>query len=105
MAHQHTSSEELLAFALDKEALRPAARQHLDDCPLCQDQVALYRQITAYLELHVYRSQCPSATTLSYYCLPGALTDEEYRQVTEHLARCPCCTAELAESRRFLATP
>lgn len=105
MARQHVSPEELLGFALDRESLRPPARQHLNDCSLCRRQAALYQKIAAYLGPRLYRTQCPSATTLSYYCLPGVLTDEEYRQITEHLARCPCCASELAETRQFLAAP
>lgn len=104
MARQHIGPEELLAFALDRELLRPLARQHLDTCLLCQRQAALYQKIAAYLGPRLYRTQCPSAATLSYYCLPGALTDEEYCQVSEHLARCPCCASELAETRQFLVT-
>ena len=105
MARQHIGPDELLAVALDKESSGPVARQHLANCPRCRHQVALYQRLAAYLGPRLYRAQCPSATTLSYYCLPGALTDEEHRQVTEHLARCPCCAAELAETRQFLTVP
>lgn len=105
MARQHIGPDELLAFALDKEAFSPPARQHFDACSLCQHQAALYQKFAAYLGSRFYRSQCPPATTLSYYCLPGVLTDEEHRQITEHLARCPCCAAELAETRQFLTAP
>lgn len=102
MVCQHISSEALLAFALEREPLSTEARQHLADCPLCQQQVACSQKTAAYLISRIYRSQCPSATTLSYYCLPGALSEEEYSQVTRHLASCPLCAGELAESRQFL---
>jgi hypothetical protein len=102
MVRQHVSLEELQAFSLDGEPLSPAARQHLDSCPDCQQQVACLQQTTVYLVARLYRSQCPSASTLSYYCLPNALSEKEQRQVTNHLANCPLCLAEFAETRQFL---
>ena len=102
MVRQHVRLAELQAFALDKEPLSSVARQHLDGCPDCQQQVARYQQTTICLVSQLYRSQCPSSDTLSYYCLPNALTEEEQRQVANHLANCPLCLAECAESRQFL---
>lgn len=104
MVSQHVSLEELQAFVLDQEPLSAAAWRHLNGCAECLEQVAHSRQATAYLVAQLYRSQCPPATTLSYYCLPGALTEEEYRQVTNHLVNCPLCLAELADTRQFLKT-
>jgi anti-sigma factor RsiW len=102
MVSQHVSLEELQAFVLDEESLSHEARHHLATCPDCQYQVACTRQTMAYLTSRLYRSQCPSAETLSFYCLPGALSEEEQRQVTAHLAACPLCLAEFADSRQFL---
>ena len=102
MVRQHVSLEELQALSLDGEPLSPDARQHFDGCPDCQKQVACAQQTTAYLVSRLYRSQCPSATTLSYYCLPNTLTEEEQIQVANHLANCPLCLAEFAETRQFL---
>lgn len=104
MVSQHVSLEELQALSLDGIPLSPEARQHFDACPDCQQQVACTRQTTAYLVSRLYRSQCPSATTLSYYYLPNALSAEEQLQVTNHLALCPLCLAEFAETRQFLNT-
>lgn len=104
MVSQHVSLEELQAFVLDEEPLSPAARQHLATCPDCQQQVVRSQKATAYLVSQLYRSQCPSASTLSYYCLPGALSEEEHRQVTSHLTTCPLCLAEFADTRQFLNT-
>lgn len=104
MVRQHVSLEELQAFVLDEEPLSATARRHLADCPDCQQQVARSRQMAAYLVARLYRSQCPTATTLSYYCLPNALTEEEQRQVTSHLANCPLCLAEFADTRQCLNT-
>lgn len=102
MDRPHASAEELLAFALDGEPLSPTVQQHLNCCPVCQQQVSCYQKTTAYLIPRLYRHQCPSAAILSSYCLPGALTDTDQRQLTEHLAHCPLCASELAETRQFL---
>jgi hypothetical protein len=102
MKRSHVRSEELLALLCDGEALPLAEKQHLDCCPLCQDLMLSYQQISAQLISQLYRSSCPSATTLSAYCLPGALSNDEQRRVAAHLACCPCCTSELAETRQFL---
>lgn len=104
MVSQHVRLEELQAFALDDEPLRPAARQHLASCPVCQEQIADIQRATSYLFVQLYRSQCPSASMLSYYCLPGALSEEEQSQVASHLTMCPLCLAEFAETRQFLDT-
>lgn len=101
MYRPHASSEDLLAFALEGQPLRPVVQQHLDRCPTCQRQVGRYQK-TASLIPRLYRSRCPSATALSYYCLPGALTDNEHQQIAEHLVRCPLCMHELVETREFL---
>lgn len=105
MSRQHIRSEELVAFALDGEPPSLYGRRHLGDCLLCQQQAIHYQKTAAYLHSRLYRSQCPSATTLSYYCLPGALPDPQQRQIAEHLAHCPLCAAEWAETRQFLDTP
>lgn len=97
----HVSSEKLLAFIFEAEPLHPPARRHLDHCPMCQRQFASYQK-AARLVPQLYRSQCPSATILSFYCLPGALTHDKQCEVTEHLACCPRCATELAETRQFL---
>ena len=102
MLRQHVSHEELQALSLDGIPLSPDARQHFDACSDCQQQVIRARQASAYLVSRLYRSQCPSATTLSYYCLPNVLSKEEQLQVTNHLAHCPRCLAEFGESRQFL---
>lgn len=100
----HTSTEELLAFLCDKEPLSRAAQHHLAHCPHCQQQVASYQESTTYLLSQLYRDDCPSAMTLSILDLPGALTNDERYQITQHLALCPLCASELAETRQFLET-
>jgi anti-sigma factor RsiW len=102
MVRQHVSPEELQACVLDAEPLSPTSRQHLDDCPDCQREMADSQRVVTCLVSRLYRSQCPSAATLSYYCLPNALSAEEQHQVTNHLAHCPLCLAEFADTRQFL---
>lgn len=99
----HVSDEELLAFAFEGEPLHIAVRHHFDTCLSCQQRVAFYQRSLSSLIPRLYRLRCPSATTLSYYCLPNALSDFERRKIAEHVARCPLCARELAETREFLA--
>lgn len=94
-------AEELLTLALNGESLSFEAQHHVKNCACCRQQVSSYQAI-AWLVPQVYRHQCPSALTLSYYCLPGALSVEEQDQVVQHLAQCPLCTAELLETSQFL---
>lgn len=102
MHRLHTSSEELLAFVLDGKSLLLATRQHLDRCPTCQRRMSWYQRTASGLVSWLYRSHCPSATALSYYCLPGALTDQERGWIAAHLALCPLCAREFAQTREFL---
>jgi hypothetical protein len=105
MHRPHIGSEELLAFALDGELLCSATQQHLAHCSLCQSQLSFAQQTILKLLSQVYRSSCPSAEMLSYFCLPGILSESEQRQIAEHVAHCPLCTRELIETRAFLALP
>jgi len=102
MDRLHASAEELLAFAFEGEPLRAAAQQHFDTCLLCQQQMFSYQKKISSLISWLYRTCCPSATALSYYCLPDVLPDFERRQIAEHIVRCPLCTREVADSRKFL---
>lgn len=102
MSRPHVSLEELLAYTLDGEQICPTLQQHLSTCPLCQQQATRARHIRACLVSQIYRNHCPSATQLSFYAIPGALPAEEQRQIAEHLARCPLCAAEYAETCQFL---
>jgi uncharacterized protein with PIN domain len=102
MHRLHASLEELLAFTLDGQPLLLATRQHIDRCPSCQRKLTSCQRTTQALLPKLYRSHCPSATDLSYYCLPDGLTAQERLRITEHLAHCPLCMHELAETRAFL---
>ena len=103
------TDEELMAFALDDEALSPGARQHLEQCEVCQQQVAHYRQSNASLVARLYRTLCPTSTELSFYSLEGRggekLSPERQQEIASHLLDCPLCMAEVEETRRFMAQP
>src|SRR5712691_6046812 len=104
------NDEELIAFALDDEALSPEAQDHLEQCEVCQQKVARYRQTNASLVARLYRTQCPTSTELSFYSVSGggggeALSPERRQQIASHVLDCPLCMAEVEETRRFMAQP
>ena len=94
--------EELLRYALDEDPLPEEVREHLAQCQICQQRLASYQQTHSLLLSHLYRRQCPDGTQLSLYCA-GLLPMDEQIRIASHLLACPLCTAEAAETRRFLA--
>ncbi len=95
------SDEDLIAFALDGEALSQEAQAHLDQCGTCQQRLKRYQYTHATLVSHLYRSQCPDATELSYYSA-GGLSLERRQIVASHILDCPLCQIEVEEARRYL---
>jgi hypothetical protein len=95
------TDEELLAFALDGDDLPEKARKHLEQCETCQKRLARYQQVNTFLVSHLYRSQCPTGTQLSYYCA-HMLPEDESMRIAAHITECPLCAAEVAETRHFL---
>ena len=96
------SDEELLSFALGEEPLPEEAKGHLEQCTICQERLARYRETHSFLVSHLYRHSCPDATQLSFYCA-DLLPPDEKMHIANHLLQCPLCAAEVAETRRFLA--
>lgn len=94
--------EELLRFALDGEPLREEAREHLALCETCQQRLAMFKQVNTALTAHLYRSQCPSAEQLSFYCA-DLLPASDRAHIAAHILDCPLCSAEVADTRRFMA--
>lgn len=94
--------EELLRYSLDDDPLSEEAKMHLAQCQICQQRLASYQQTHSFLLSHLYRRQCPDGTQLSLYCA-GLLPMDEQISIATHLLSCPPCTAEAAETRRFLA--
>ena len=97
------SDEDLMSVAYDEDTLSPEQHAHLAECPLCKQQLALYTSTTETLQAKLYRSICPSAVRLSYYCL-GVVPEEERMHIASHLLDCPACAAEVAEIRQVQAT-
>ncbi|HAT46205.1 MAG TPA: hypothetical protein DCS90_13975, partial [Ktedonobacter sp.] len=98
------NDEELLGFALDEEALSAPTREHLEQCELCQQRLSGYKQVNSAIISQLYRRLCPSGTQLSLYCAE-LLPVEERTRVASHVLDCPLCTAEVAETRLFMAMP
>src|SRR5579863_3954508 len=96
------NDEELLRFALDGEAVSQEVSRHLEQCSICQQRLARYKQAHTFLVSHLYRSQCPDGTTLSLYCA-GLVSAEQRLSIANHLLDCPLCAAEAADTRQFLA--
>ncbi|MDQ2903569.1 MAG: hypothetical protein M3Y81_08455 [Chloroflexota bacterium] len=96
--------EELLRLALDDEALSPEASRHLEQCEICRQRLATYKDTQTFLVSHLYRRQCPAGSQLSYYCA-GLLAGDERQRIAAHIRECPLCTQEVAETRRFMKEP
>jgi hypothetical protein len=96
------NDEELLSFALGEEPLPEEAKGHLEQCAICQERLARYRETHTFLVSHLYRHSCPDATQLSFYCA-NLLPADERMHIANHVLQCPLCSAEVAETRRFLA--
>ncbi len=94
--------DELSSFVIDEEPLSPEAKEHLEQCEICQQRLAMYKQFHTYLVSRLYRFQCPSGTRLSLYCA-GLLAADKQMEVAAHLLLCPLCADEVAVTRRFLA--
>jgi hypothetical protein len=97
------TDEDLISLALDEETLPEEANNHLQQCETCQQRLARYKQVNAYLLSHLYRSQCPSGEELSLYCADLLSADERVR-IANHVQDCPLCTNEVTETRKFLRT-
>jgi len=98
------NDEELLGFALDEEALSVPAGEHLEQCEICQQRLARYKQVNSSIVSQLYRRLCPTGTQLSLYCA-DLLPVEERTRVAAHVLDCPLCAAEVAVTRRFMAMP
>jgi hypothetical protein len=95
--------EELLRHVIDGEPLPMTIKAHIDLCTVCQQRLATYLCTNSQLLSKLYRSQCPSSTRLSHYCV-GMSSVAEATLIAKHLEGCPVCMAEVADTRRFFAT-
>jgi len=62
----------------------------------CDVQTGEYRT-----EAQLYRSQCPSAEQLSFYCA-NLLPPDDNMHIAAHILDCPLCSVEVADTRRFM---
>jgi hypothetical protein len=95
------TDEDLLAFALDDEALPDAKRVHLEQCSICRQRLTSYQKLNDGLVSHLYRSRCPNGMQISLYC-EDLLPINERMRIASHLLECPLCAIEAANTRRFM---
>jgi hypothetical protein len=93
------TDEELMSLVYDEGTLPQEEREHLEHCPICQQRLATFTRTTELLHTKLYRSLCPSAVDLNYYCL-GGLPEKERISIASHLLNCPLCADEVEEIRR-----
>jgi hypothetical protein len=93
------SNEDLMSLAYDEGTLSTEESAHLEHCPICQELLAAYKDTNTYMLSSLYRSLCPGAVTLNYYCL-GGMPVEERTSIANHLLDCPLCADEVVEIRR-----
>ena len=94
--------EDILKYVLDEAPLSQEARAHVNQCSICQQRLASYKDINAFLTASLYRQQCPDSMQLSLYCA-NALSNEEQARIAAHVRYCPLCAEEIADTQRFLA--
>lgn len=93
------NDEELLAYVFDEGTLNEGRRQHLEQCLLCQQRLADYRQTNNVLLSTLYRAQCPTGMQIARYCA-NALPVDQIFHIDEHLRACPLCRVEVADIKR-----
>jgi hypothetical protein len=93
------SNEELMSVAYNEDTLSQAEREHLAQCSICQQQLAVYTRTNTQLLTKLYRSVCPSAVELNYYCL-GMIPAAQKMSVASHILDCPSCADDVTLIRR-----
>ncbi|MBO0783190.1 MAG: hypothetical protein J2P37_30615, partial [Ktedonobacteraceae bacterium] len=94
--------EDFIHHILDNVPLPPEMGEHLAQCEVCQRRLVRYQNLEVSLAARLYRSQCPSATQLNFYCA-NQLSADEVMPIVEHLEYCPLCANEVKEIRKVLA--
>ncbi len=89
---------DLLAY-LDGE-LSPEATERINQSAELRERAAQLRHMEEEARSKLFRSNCPDTMALSEYAA-GIAADRT--RIERHLRFCPYCTAEVAETRRFLA--
>ena len=100
--HSMTPNDEtLLRYALDDELLPRETQSHLGQCVICQQRIADYKDLNKLLISRQYRSECPSAMDLNFFC-EHLLPIDDIRRIDRHIRQCPLCAAEFADIRCML---
>jgi hypothetical protein len=94
--------DDLIKYVLNGENLPEGVSDHIDQCGICQRNIADYQQVENLLIAHLYRSQCPDSMQLSLYS-GDYLAEEKRLSIAAHLQQCPLCSAEVAATRQFLS--
>jgi hypothetical protein len=94
--------DDFIHYVLDDIAFTPEIQSHVKGCAICQQELRSYQTLESSLTAKLYRSQCPSATQLNFFCA-NMLPSDDVMQITAHLKRCPLCAHEAKELRRLLA--
>ena len=95
------NDEELLRYALDDESLPSEVRAHLGCCIICQQRLADYKELNMLLISRLYRSECPSAMDLNFFC-EQLLPINDRQRISRHIRRCPLCAVEVADIQQML---
>lgn len=93
--------EEIVQRVVEGEPLSDDLTHHIARCERCQEKVAVYQHLNASLVQTLYRFDCPSSETLSYYCA-GLLEKARADETESHLRACPLCAKEVELMRTFL---
>ena len=89
------SNEELMSIAYNEDSLSQEEQEHLAQCSICQQKLAIYTRTNTQLLTKLYRSVCPSAVDLNYYCL-GMIPDAQKMSIASHILDCPSCADDVA---------
>jgi coenzyme F420-reducing hydrogenase gamma subunit len=100
------NDEELLRYVLDDEPLSVEEQIHLGHCAVCQQRLAEcndYKDLNTLLISRLYRSQCPSAMDLNFFC-ERVLPIDDIVRIDGHIRQCPLCATEVADIQDMLAS-
>src|SRR5881296_1341584 len=90
------NDEELLRYALDDEPLPSEVQLHLGQCVICQQRLIDYKRLHTLLISRLYRSQCPGAMDLNFFC-EHLLPLNDSKRIARHIRQCPLCAAEVVD--------
>jgi hypothetical protein len=93
------SNEELMSVAHHEDTLSHKEHEHLAQCSICQQKLTTYTRTNTQLLTKLYRSVCPSAVELNYYCL-GMIPAAQIMSIASHILDCPSCADDVTLIRR-----